>query len=113
MLIQKTLKNKNIKIVRLIFRSFDHNILDSFLNDFLSFLTKNNIEFIGPVMLPLKRKVFTLLKAFFIYKRHKEHYEIRTYTRLIDLKIIDENTIFNIRHYIISDMVELYSMEEK
>lgn len=99
-------------ILQLTFKSFDHNILDCFIVDFLEFLKQHEIDCKSVVMLPIKIKKFTLIKAAFIHKRHREHFEIRTYTRLITINLNDKNTLFNIRNYIIPDLVELYKIEE-
>lgn len=47
----------------------------------------------GPVRLPTKRKIFCVLRSPHVNKDSREHFEIRTHQRLIDLHNPSAQTI--------------------
>lgn len=97
--------------IRFTFRSFDHNILDQFLVEFTAFLRKHDLEDYSVVMMPLQKKIFPLIKAVFVHKKHREHFEIRTYTRLLIIRLKETDSLFNIRNYHVPDLIEIYKVE--
>ena len=103
--------NQHKEEIRITFRSFDHRILDQFLLDFTTFLKKQKFNDYNVVLLPVKKKIFSFIKAAFIHKRHREHFEIRTCTRLLVLHVNQELNIFNLRNYLVPDLVEIYKIE--
>ena len=51
---------------------------------------------VGPVPLPLRKKVFAVLRSPHVNKNSFEHFEIRTHQRLIDVKNPTAQTIDNL-----------------
>lgn len=52
-----------------------------------------NTTIMGPVRLPTKRRVYCVLRSPFVNKDSREHFEIRTHQRLIDLENPNAGTI--------------------
>ena len=52
---------------------------------FFTALKKNGVEVSGPVPLPTKKEVVTIIRAVHKYKDSREQFEQRTHKRLIDI----------------------------
>jgi len=73
------------QIVRLRFRSYDHNLLDKSLRQIVDLLQKEGIEIRGPVPLPTEIRKYTVNRSPFIYKKSMEQFEIRIHKRILDI----------------------------
>eukprot|EP00955_Chlamydomonas_euryale_P040694 351780-Chlamydomonas_euryale.AAC.6 len=51
------------------------------------------VEFKGPVMLPTRRKIFCVLRSPHVDKDAREHFEVRTHHRLVDLKNLSSQAV--------------------
>lgn len=71
--------------LRIKLKSYDSRMLDASLTKVMGLLAKSGAEIKGPIPLPKKRKVFTVLKSNFVYKDAREQFERITYSRLIDV----------------------------
>jgi small subunit ribosomal protein S10 len=73
------------QIVRLRFRSYDHNLLDKSLRQIVELLQKEGIEVRGPIPLPTEIRRYTLHRSPFIYKKSMEQFEMRIHKRILDI----------------------------
>jgi small subunit ribosomal protein S10 len=73
------------QIVRLRFRSYDHNLLDKSLRQIVDLLQKEGIEVRGPIPLPTEIRRYTLHRSPFIYKKSMEQFEMRIHKRILDI----------------------------
>ena len=71
--------------LRIKLKSYDIKMLEASLGKVVNLLSKSGAEIVGPVPLPRKRKLYTVLKSNFVYKDAREQFERWTYTRLIDV----------------------------
>lgn len=71
--------------LRIKLKSYDVKMLESSLAKVLGLLKKSEADVVGPVPLPRKKKMYTVLKSNFVYKDAREQFERWTYTRLIDI----------------------------
>ncbi len=78
-------KDKQKPRLRIKLKSYDVKMLESSLGKVTGLLMKSGAEIIGPVPLPKKRKMYTVIKSPFVYKDWREQFERWTYTRLIDI----------------------------
>jgi small subunit ribosomal protein S10 len=51
------------------------------------------VDFSGPVMLPTRRKLYCVLRSPHVDKDAREHFEVRTHHRLIDLKNLSSQAV--------------------
>jgi len=77
---QKTQPKLRIKL-----KSYDVRMLEASLAKVVWLLAKSGADIKGPIPLPKKRKVYTVLKSNFVYKDAREQFERITYTRLLDV----------------------------
>ena len=53
---------------------------------------------VGPIPLPTKRRIYCVLRSPHVNKDSREHFEIRTHKRLIDVYSPSEQTMENLRN---------------
>jgi len=85
---------KRIKpAMRIKFKSYDLRMLDATVSKVMAVLIKSWAKVKWPIPLPKRKKLYTVLKAPFVYKDAREQFERITYSRLIDVEQLWENTI--------------------
>ena len=90
--------NQNIRI-RL--KAFDHRILDLWAGQIVEAAERTGAQVAGPVPLPTTIKRFCVIRSPHVYKISREHFELRTHNRLIDIlepsaRTIDSLTRLNV-----------------
>ena len=82
-------KTKTAKI-RIRLRSFDHKLLDVSMQEIVETVKKTGGSVVGPVPLPTRRELFTVLRSPHVDKKSREQFEMKTHKRLLD--ILDPTT---------------------
>ncbi len=85
-------KDQNPKL-RIKLKSYDVRMLEAAVAKVLGLLVKSGAEVKGPIPLPKKRKVYTVLRSNFKYKSSREQFERISYTRLIDVTETGPKTV--------------------
>jgi len=91
----------NKQRIRIILKAFDHRILDQSAGQIVEAAERTGAQVAGPVPLPTTIKRFCVIRGPHIHKDGREHFEIRTHNRLIDIldptsKTIDSLTRLNV-----------------
>jgi small subunit ribosomal protein S10 len=73
------------KHIRIRMKSYDHKILDDSVEEIVEVAERTGAEVAGPVPLPTKRRIYTVLLSPHVDKKSREQFEIRIHNRLIDL----------------------------
>ena len=84
--------------IRVRLKSYDPRIIDSTCQQILDNAIRTGAKVIGPIPLPSRRSVFVLNKSPFIDKDAREHFEIKTHKRLIDIMSPTDKTIESLIH---------------
>jgi small subunit ribosomal protein S10 len=71
--------------IRIRLKSFDHNILDKSASDIVRTAKGTGARISGPVPLPTKKTVYTVLRSPHVDKKSREQFETRVHKRLIDI----------------------------
>lgn len=71
--------------IRIRLKSYDHKILDNSAAKIVETAKQTGAEVAGPVPLPTKKEIVTILRAVHKYKDSREQFELRTHKRLIDI----------------------------
>jgi small subunit ribosomal protein S10 len=71
--------------IRIRLKSYDHQSLDKSAKDIVDTVTRSGATITGPVPLPTEKNVYTVIRSPFKDKDSREHFEIRTHKRLIDI----------------------------
>lgn len=90
----------NRQKIRIILRAYDHKILDLSAGQIVEAAERTGARVSGPVALPTSIKRFCVIRSPHIDKDSREHFELRTHNRLIDIleptsKTIDSLTRLN------------------
>lgn len=73
------------KKVRIKLKAFDHRVLDQSVKEIIEIARRSGAKISGPIPLPTKREIFTVLRSPHVNKKSREQFEIRTHKRLIDI----------------------------
>ena len=73
------------QVMRIILKAYDHQLVDASASKIIETVKKNGSVVSGPVPLPTKKEVVTILRAVHKYKDSREQFEQRTHKRLIDI----------------------------
>ena len=79
--------------MRIRLKAYDHNLIDQACEKILATAKRNGAEVAGPIPLPTKKEVVTILRAVHKYKDSREQFERRTHKRLIDILNPNQKTI--------------------
>ena len=71
--------------IRVRLKSYDHKLIDTAAEKIVEVAKRNGAAVSGPVPLPTKREIITILRAVHKYKDSREQFEMRTHKRLIDI----------------------------
>ena len=87
--------------IRIVLRAFDHKILDVSATQIVEAAERTGAGVAGPVPLPTSIKRFCVIRSPHVDKDSREHFEIRTHKRLLDIleptsKTIDALTRLNL-----------------
>ena len=72
--------------MRIILKAYDHQLIDMAAAKLIDTIKKTGAKVSGPVPLPTKKEVVTILRAPHKYKDSREQFEQRTHKRLIDVQ---------------------------
>lgn len=71
--------------IRIRLKSYDHSIVDASCKKIVETAKRTGAQVSGPIPLPTKKEVVTILRAVHKYKYSREQFEMRTHKRLIDI----------------------------
>jgi small subunit ribosomal protein S10 len=71
--------------IRLTLRSYDHRLLDNAVKQIVLTVKRTGSQVLGPVPLPNKKRIFTVLRSPHIDKKSREQFEIITHKRILDI----------------------------
>lgn len=78
-------ETKNTPKLRIKLKSYDVKMLESSVSKIIGLLIKSGADIKGPIPLPMKKKIYTVLRSNFVHKNAREQFERRTFTRLLDV----------------------------
>lgn len=93
----KRVSKPNIKMnqkIRIKLKSYDHNLIDKSAAKIVKAVKDNGAVVSGPIPLPTRKEIFTVLRSPHVNKKSREQFQLCTYKRLIDIystspKIVD------------------------
>lgn len=80
-------------VMRITLKAYDHNQIDHAAGKIIETAKKTGANVSGPVPLPTKKEVVTILRAVHKYKDSREQFEQRTHKRLIDITSPSQKTV--------------------
>ena len=73
------------QVMRITLKAYEHQSVDQSAAKIVEAVKKTGAQVSGPVPLPTKKEVVTILRAVHKYKDSREQFEQRTHKRLIDI----------------------------
>jgi small subunit ribosomal protein S10 len=73
------------KKIRIRLKAFDHRVLDTSAAQIAETAARSGAKVAGPIPLPTEINKFCILTSPHVNKDAREHYEMRTHKRLIDI----------------------------
>jgi len=69
--------------IRIKLKAYEHSMLDRSAEEIVRTARRTGAEVSGPIPLPTKRSVYTVLRSPHVNKKAREQFEIRVHKRLI------------------------------
>ena len=79
--------------IRISLKAYDHKLIDQSAVQIIETAKKTGAQISGPIPLPTKKEVVTILRAVHKYKDSREQFEQRTHKRLIDIITPSQKTV--------------------
>ena len=102
-----SLLNLKPKKLRISLKAFVPHLLDDSCRRIIETVQLTGTEVTGPVPLPTRRRIYCVLRSPHVNKDSREHFEIRTHKRIIDILKPSEQTMDNLRNLYISAGVDV------
>ena len=84
-------------ILRIKLKSFDHRLIDQSAQEIVDTAIRTGAKVSGPVPLPTKKELYTVLRSPVIDKKSREQFGLHTHKRLIDLIEPTAKTVESLR----------------
>nr|YP_009308931.1 ribosomal protein S10 [Toxarium undulatum]AOS86674.1 ribosomal protein S10 [Toxarium undulatum] len=82
--------------IRIRLESFNSELLTSYCQKIVDTLKNNGITYLSMVSLPTRKKIYCVLRSPHVDKDSREHFELRTHKRLLEIYFDSNINIFNL-----------------
>ncbi len=79
--------------IRIRLKAYDHVMLDRSTGEIVRAAKGTGAKVLGPIPLPTKRSVYTVLRSPHVDKKSREQFETRIHKRLIDIEDTTPQTV--------------------
>ena len=79
--------------IRIKLRSYDHNLVDKSAEKIVKTVKSTGAVVSGPIPLPTRKTIYTVLRSPHVDKKSREQFEIRTHKRLLEIVEPTQQTI--------------------
>ncbi|MBD3387239.1 30S ribosomal protein S10 [candidate division KSB1 bacterium] len=79
--------------IRIKLKAYDHRLIDKSTEKIINTAKQTGAMISGPIPLPTKRSVYTVLRSPHVDKKSREQFEIRVHKRLIDILNSSSKTV--------------------
>jgi len=81
------------EIIHIRLKAYDHQLIDQAADRIVETAKRTGAKVSGPIPLPTKKEIVTILRAVHKYKDSREQFERRTHKRLIDIHNPSQKTV--------------------
>jgi small subunit ribosomal protein S10 len=82
-----------VQRIRIRLKSYDHSALDRSAGEIVRTAKRTGAITAGPIPLPTKRSVYTVLRSPHVDKKSREQFEMRVHKRLIEITQSTQQTM--------------------
>jgi small subunit ribosomal protein S10 len=76
---------QELQKIRIKLAAYDHRLLDVSMKEIVETAKRTGAGVVGPIPLPTKREVFTVLRSPHVDKKSREQFQIKTHKRILDI----------------------------
>ena len=73
------------EMIRIRLKAYDHQLIDQAAEKIVETAKRSGAEVSGPIPLPTRKEIVTILRSVHVNKDSREQFERRTHKRLIDV----------------------------
>ena len=81
------------EMIRIRLKAYDHQLIDQAAEKIVDTAKRSGAEVSGPIPLPTKKEIVTILRSVHVNKDSREQFERRTHKRLIDVVKPSQKTV--------------------
>ena len=93
--------------IRVIMKANDHRLLDIWVREIINAAERTGARVSGPVPLPTSINRFCVIRSPHVHKKSREHFELRTHNRLIDILDANNKTMDSLTKLSVSAGVDI------
>ena len=97
----------NSQKIRINLKAYDHKLIDQSVAQIIETAKRTGAKISGPIPLPTKKEIVTILRAVHKYKDSREQFEMRTHKRLIDILTPTPKTVDALTRLDLPDGVDI------
>jgi len=71
--------------IRIRLKGYDQRVLDRATADIVETAKRTGARVVGPIPLPTKKEIYTVLRSPHVDRKSREQFEIRTHIRMLDI----------------------------
>ena len=71
--------------IRIKLLAYDHRLLDLSTREIVETAKRTGAMIVGPIPLPTRREIFTVLRSPHVDKKSREQFQIKTHKRILDI----------------------------
>ena len=86
------------EVIKIRLKSYDHRLIDQSAKKIVDSVVRTGAVVNGPIPLPTKKEIFTVLRSPHVNKTAREQFERRTHKRLIQIVNPNAKTIDALMH---------------
>lgn len=76
---------ESLNKIRIKLKAYDHRLLDQSTREIVQTAKRTGAKVSGPIPLPTKREIFTVIRSPHIDKESREQFQLSTHKRLIEI----------------------------
>ena len=95
------------KMIRIRLKAYDHQLIDQAAEKIVETAKRTGASVSGPIPLPTRKEIITILRAVHKYKDSREQFERRTHKRLVDIQSPTQKTVESLMNLEIPAGVEI------
>ena len=81
------------QVMRITLKAYDHQLIDQSARKIVDTAKRTGAEVSGPIPMPTRKEVVTILRATHKFKDTREQFEQRTHKRLVDILNPSDKTV--------------------
>ena len=83
--------------IRVSLKAYEHKLIDISAEKIVETAKRTDAKVAGPIPLPTKRRIYCVLRSPHVDKKSREHFEMRTHKRIIDIYDPTQSTMEELR----------------